>query len=314
MADADTSVWNDAPSVLIFGNDARGRDRSAALAAGVGARVIGAEPLGLALDRLARQVAVDAVLIELDEWTDDDSAVLLDWAAAAVREHFTSVVIAFPAPLLDRVVARIDEPGVDLLCAASAEDRVTALAFALVKRRFRLHDHGAEPDAERLRRLSEEVARIAHALSDLAGGSRMPPQAPPAPGQEPVGPPLEAETVRAMIRLRRLRGQFLDPALFADPAWDMLLDLMAARLDGNRVAVSSLCIAASVPPTTALRWIRSMTEQGVFVRRLDPGDGRRVFIELSDTAAAAMTAWFAEARELGWRPGPGAAEEPGEPG
>ena len=66
----------------------------------------------------------------------------------------------------------------------------------------------------------------------------------------------------------------------------MLLDLMAARLEENRVAVSSLCIAAAVPATTALRWIKALTDRGLFVRVADPQDGRRVFIELSATSRA----------------------------
>jgi DNA-binding MarR family transcriptional regulator len=69
----------------------------------------------------------------------------------------------------------------------------------------------------------------------------------------------------------------------------MLLDLMAARLERIQVSVSSLCIAACVPPTTALRWIKMMTDQGLFERVADPVDGRRIFIRLSDSAAQAMT-------------------------
>lgn len=88
-----------------------------------------------------------------------------------------------------------------------------------------------------------------------------------------------------MIRARRSRDQFFPSGMFADPAWDMLLDLMAARLEGQKVAVSSLCIAANVPPTTALRWIKTLTDHGFFVRVADRQDGRRVFIELSDDAA-----------------------------
>ena len=79
----------------------------------------------------------------------------------------------------------------------------------------------------------------------------------------------------------------------------MLLDLMAARIEGRQVAVSSLCIAAAVPPTTALRWIKSMTDSGLFVRQADPHDGRRVFIALSDAAADAMNAWFAAVQDGG---------------
>jgi DNA-binding MarR family transcriptional regulator len=95
-----------------------------------------------------------------------------------------------------------------------------------------------------------------------------------------------------MIRARRLRDRFFHSEIFADPAWDMLLDLFAARLEKRRVAVSSLCIAAAVPPTTALRWIKSLSDQGLFVRIADAEDGRRVFIELSDGAAAAMEAYL----------------------
>ena len=56
-----------------------------------------------------------------------------------------------------------------------------------------------------------------------------------------------------------------------------------------------------MPATTALRWIRALTEQGLFVRRADPEDGRRIFIELSDAAAEALAAYFRTARQMGLR-------------
>src|SRR3546814_5506642 len=52
--------------------------------------------------------------------------------------------------------------------------------------------------------------------------------------------PVTAREIRDMLRLRRLRDRFFPGDLFADPAWDMLLDLMAAHLSGQRVSVSSL--------------------------------------------------------------------------
>ena len=99
--------------------------------------------------------------------------------------------------------------------------------------------------------------------------------------------------------MRRMRERFFDKELLADPAWDMLLDLMAARLERVQVAVSSLCIAACVPPTTALRWIKNMTDAGLFERVSDPDDGRRIFIRLSDASAAAMTRFFTAMRVAG---------------
>ncbi len=108
--------------------------------------------------------------------------------------------------------------------------------------------------------------------------------------------PISAQQVRNLIKARRLRDQYFDAELFADPAWDMLLDLMAARLEGQKVSVSSLCIAASVPPTTALRWIKTMTEEKIFLRKADDQDGRRIFIELSDEATAGMIGFFSMIR------------------
>jgi DNA-binding MarR family transcriptional regulator len=101
-----------------------------------------------------------------------------------------------------------------------------------------------------------------------------------------------------MIRARRLRGDYLPAELFADPAWDILLDLMAARLEGRKVAVSSLCIAAAVPPTTALRWIAVLTERGLLRRVADPNDGRRINMELSGETARALGAYVRRAQRM----------------
>lgn len=73
----------------------------------------------------------------------------------------------------------------------------------------------------------------------------------------------------------------------------MMLDLFASELSGHPLATSSLCIAAAVPMTTALRWIKVLVEKGVFVRRNDPRDGRRVFIQLSDDTRLALKLYFA---------------------
>ncbi len=114
------------------------------------------------------------------------------------------------------------------------------------------------------------------------------------PGASDI-PDVTADTVRTVIRARRLRSRFFDEGMFADPAWDMLLDLLQAEIAQLRVPVSSLCIAASVPATTALRWLKMMTQQGLFLRRADPHDGRRVFVELAPGASLALRRYFAEA-------------------
>jgi hypothetical protein len=130
--------------------------------------------------------------------------------------------------------------------------------------------------------LSQEAGRIAAALARLAAAE-----------VEPLGNhSVDAALLRRIIRLRRDRERFFPAEIFADPAWDMLLDLVAARMENRQVAVSSLCIAACVPTTTALRWIRSLSEAGVFERSTDPTDARRTWIYLSPSASEGMTAWL----------------------
>jgi DNA-binding MarR family transcriptional regulator len=97
-----------------------------------------------------------------------------------------------------------------------------------------------------------------------------------------------ANDVRRIISARRRRDDIFGDDLFADPAWDILLDLYAAFLEERQVAVSSLCIAAAVPPTTALRWLKLMTKSGWLEREADPIDRRRVYMRLSAKALKTM--------------------------
>ena len=91
---------------------------------------------------------------------------------------------------------------------------------------------------------------------------------------------------------RARRRHFFDTDLFAEPAWDILLDLYGAQMAGRNISITSCCTAAQVPPTTALRWIEQMSESGLLVREKDPDDLRRNWIRLSDTAHIAMKDYF----------------------
>jgi predicted transcriptional regulator len=100
--------------------------------------------------------------------------------------------------------------------------------------------------------------------------------------------------IRRIIQQRRLRDRYFGSEIFGDPAWDMLLDLAVARVEYKRVSVTSLCIASSVPPTTALRWISEMVKSGLLQRTEDETDRRRAFISLTDKAADTLARYFSE--------------------
>jgi hypothetical protein len=291
-------VYCGAPPVCLLADSDEALERIRESARAAGCRL--AFSATLEAPNLFESVPAAAALIELDGACGDGATVpLLDWAQHEAANGARRIVISTPAALLDLVAARTPHSKVTQLCEASEPERVAAIALASRMPGHRFHDVRREEAPAILQQLTEDVGRIAALLSSLSedeavalGGAR-------AAARAEEGAPIEAPLVRAIIRARRMRDQFFRGEIFADPAWDMLLDLMAARIEGKRVAVSSLCIAAAVPATTALRWIKMLSDRGLFVRSADPQDGRRVYIELSDEAARALTAYLRAVERLG---------------
>jgi len=216
-----------------------------------------------------------------------------------------TVVIAMTPEQID-VVAAITLGGASsLLVDPDIADCAAALTIAAERARTPagVADISRESDSARFERLNAEVARIADALARLTRAEQDRDEQPPIVGDRTsrygappaVAPPTAGE-VRRAIRGRRMRDQFFGAGYFEDPGWDMLLDLYAAELEGTQVSVSSLCIAAAVAPTTALRWIGRMSDAGWFERRPDPLDRRRAYMALSHRASDAMHGYMAAVR------------------
>jgi hypothetical protein len=86
-----------------------------------------------------------------------------------------------------------------------------------------------------------------------------------------------------LIEIAKRRSRLVaDANLFADPAWFILLDLFVRQHSGLDTGVSSACHASFSPVTTALRHITILTERNIIVRRFDPRDQRRVYLELTE--------------------------------
>ena len=86
-------------------------------------------------------------------------------------------------------------------------------------------------------------------------------------------------------RRRELRLRRFDAELGQDATWNMLLELLVARLEGRRVAVKCLWLASGAAESSAFRWIGRLEQLGHLTRLTDPKDGRRQFIEMSDELA-----------------------------
>ncbi|MBB5987788.1 MarR family transcriptional regulator [Sphingobium lignivorans] len=307
-------------------------------ASGVGFGCTEPEEPRHALARLEKTARLDLLCLDARGF---EAAALLDCGMAAdlldhVRRMQARLVVITDLAGIDPLLAALDEGDTEFLCEPEDADIAALLVLATTRatqpRRGGFCDSTGQSEKMRLEELSEEVRRLTATIERLTGRHRaaseegspdrfaglrtartvpsMPAHFPAggAPGRSTQTPdetsPSHAE-LRALVRARRMRDQFLPADLFGEPAWDMILDLMAARTAGQRVSVSSLCIAAAVPPTTALRWIRHLTDRGIFIRIDDPMDRRRVFIELSESAAEAVSAWALSVRKKGGLLAPG---------
>ncbi|WP_168355907.1 winged helix DNA-binding protein [Sphingomonas gei] len=255
---------------------------------------------------LSNYDGLDLIVIEAAGAPDALLDLVLARADTMARERSLGIVATVLPEQVDVAVAQLLGPHCQILCNPARAERLSAIAGAKWHARGVMDDVNREAESVRLRRLSEEVARIAETLARLTRSDDAEPRVgvrdrgsgyrgpDPAPGVE-----IDAAEIRSVIRARRMRAQFFADELFADPAWDMLLDLFAAQLERRQVSVSSLCIAAAVPPTTALRWIGTLHEAGLFERQADPSDRRRAYIGLSAKGIDGMRSYASAVKRAG---------------
>jgi DNA-binding transcriptional ArsR family regulator len=293
----------------------------APVAMAAGFRLLGVTPLADAPVRLDLQAQCDSILIFCPSMSPLLERLLVQVETQAIQNGMAVILVA-GWETVELAFACLRSPYSQLLCEPDRTELAAALVAAGEHRPATGHVHEVDREGVRLAQLSEEVGRLARTLDALTERTRtatpsfdLGPRISDRPSDyigmpiiESIGAPLQtmekaaptitSTQVRDLLRARRIRADFLPGDLFADPAWDMMLDLLAARLDHERVSASSLCIAAAVPPTTALRWIRTLTDKGLVERQADPHDGRRVFIALAQEAADALTRWFGVSRRF----------------
>ena len=267
-------------------------------------RLLGRVAWADAADRINQQAGKAIVLLEMSAAGESVIATQMPGIEAGARAVGAPLIACFDSGQIDLAAALLPADEATLLCDATTAERAAAISLAIaVADERHLHERFRENDTARLARLNDEVARIAEVLNRLSlrgpeGGvlgrgdvadRRQGFDAGPAV----ASPANEPGLIRPAIRARRMRDQIVGEGLFEDPAWDMLLDLFAAHLERAQVSVSSLCIAAAVAPTTALRWIGKLTSAGLIERHPDPFDRRRVFMALTGDAQAKMRSYVA---------------------
>ena len=95
-------------------------------------------------------------------------------------------------------------------------------------------------------------------------------------------------TLRLLQKLQEARSSIFGEAVMPEPAWEMLAELMRARLAGQHLSVTSLALSSKSPMTTALRRIEDLIQGGLAERLPDPTDRRRTYVELTPEGMARM--------------------------
>lgn len=101
-----------------------------------------------------------------------------------------------------------------------------------------------------------------------------------------------------MMKDRQIRSKYFDAQILNGPAWDILIDLAAAGLQGRAVPTSSACASTQAPFSTALRHVNQLVEAGLVKRTIDPGDKRRTLLELEPEALEQMSRYLASSWEM----------------
>jgi hypothetical protein len=213
--------YDHAPSALIFADSEIGASAARASVLAIGGRVAGCLGVDEAMERLDRQAMIQAVMLEVSHDHGPALDNLIDRIGHIASRENVPAIISLPLELIDMASAQADRANVTLLCQPDIAERVSSLSLAWAGKFSGVADSAIEMDSIRLRRLSDEVTRIARALSNLSSGATT------APGElsemlqskvndvqvgfavEPAELSLSAlpnaSDIRVMLRLRRLR-------------------------------------------------------------------------------------------------------------
>lgn len=93
---------------------------------------------------------------------------------------------------------------------------------------------------------------------------------------------------RKALARKKARVEFLPAEMSTGACWTMLLDLFDNERRQKLVSITSVCSAAMVPTTTALRYLGLLFTMGLVERLNDPRDARRVNVRLTRQGEAAV--------------------------
>ncbi len=134
-----------------------------------------------------------------------------------------------------------------------------------------------------LTRLADELAGAARRVEDNAGNDN-------AAVSKDESAPLAAprEYFEALLIQRRERERCLGSELFSEPAWDIMLELMIARINGREMRISELGASHHSPGAITGQYVAALVEAKL-IERYDCTEGSPdCHLALSSEAARRM--------------------------
>lgn len=107
---------------------------------------------------------------------------------------------------------------------------------------------------------------------------------------------LTEDQIQSILEVRRQRSAILGDGLFSDPAWDILLELLAARLGKRKLTLSDLENIA--PPSVVARWVATLQERALVVCETNAFRPDQFGIELSEECSHRLMRFFKTARHI----------------
>lgn len=266
------------PAVLVADSDPTSLTVCTTMLNDLGYRHFGATTAREALELLSSTPAIQILLANVHMPSMDGIALIEEVRARICEVRPIATVMMAEKASIDLAVKGMHLEAVDLLTKPFGLEPYSAALRRAIRY---LGTRRSNVDQAGMSHFGQHLTRLLAVLENNNPGS----------GSRTEGRATDKEiaaTLRCLINSRSLRNRFFPADIFADPAWDILLDLTRAHLESQDVSVSSVCIAASVPMSTALRWVRQMTEAGLLQRWTDPRDRRRDLIALTEKTRVSM--------------------------
>lgn len=279
------------PTALLLVADGAKRNRLGALLSEEGLRAIGVRDEASALDRLAREPDIDAVIIDADRFGAKIAAVV-----DTLRRRSASPLAAILMtrdPSFDMLQETARTGPVDILPATPDADALlsaTRSAFNW-RRSVQRQDSVSNNVFNMLAQIEARLGALSPRGDDAPAAAPAPEQSVPADAApQPLARRMDQKAIKALIRCHAAQRDILGADLIDGAAWVMLLDLMLMYIERKPLAVTALCMGSGIPVTTALRRLDELIAKRFVEKLADPCDRRRTLVSITPKGVECVSA------------------------